>query len=68
MILLAIEKFENNENNYDADSNIITFCPGSRQSEIKILYYFFRNNELWGASIFITLLLQIALIIVFKNI
>jgi len=30
------EKFENNVNNYDADSNIITFCPGSRQSEIKI--------------------------------
>lgn len=29
------EKFENNENNYDANSNIISFCPGSRQSEIK---------------------------------
>ena len=30
------ENFEKNQNNYNADSNIISFCPGSRQSEIKI--------------------------------
>ena len=31
------EDFKKNENNYNADSKIISFCPGSRQSEIKIL-------------------------------
>ena len=64
MILLVIlfEKFENNENNYNVDSNIITFCPGSRQSEIKTFMPIFLEiiNSL-GVGTFITLLLQIAL-------